>query len=207
MAEAARAGAIGELEDVDVRVSGRHMEIGDAFRERIEDRVAELVAKHYDPSRNWSATVTVEKSSKRFTAEINVRLDHADTLHAEGQAHDPHAAFDEAAERAEKRLRRHKRRLKEHRGRGGPGPEAIEMAYRVLTAPAEDDEDVADDFAPTVVAESVKSVRTMSVSSAVLALDMGDAPVLVFRNAKDDHVNVVYRRADGHVGWVDTSAG
>ena len=206
MAEAARAGVSAELEDVDVRVSGRHMEIGDAFRERIEDRLAEIVGKHYDMDRTWSATVTVEKSSKRFTAECNLRLDHANTLHAEGQAHDPQVAFDEVAEKIEKRLRRHKRRLKEHRGRGGPGPEAIEMAYRVLTAPSEDDEEVSSDFAPTVVAESVKSVMTMSVSSAVLALDMGDAPVLVFRNAKDDHLNIVFRRADGHVGWLDTSA-
>lgn len=191
--------------DLDIRIAGRHMDIGDAFRERIEDRVAEMVGKHFEQHDDWSATVTVEKSAKRYDAECIVRLDHGATFQAQGSAHDPVASFEEAAERVEKRLRRHKRRLKEHRShRKGPGPEAIEMAYAVLTAPPEDDE-VSADFVPTVVAESMREVTTMSVADAVLALDMGDAPVLVFRNSKDDAVNLVYRRADGHVGWVDAS--
>ena len=192
--------------DGDIRITGRHMDIGDSLRERIEDKLGEIVSKHYAPERTWSGQVTMEKSSKRFTAECTIRLDHNATLHAEGQSHDPIAAFEEASDRIEKRLRRHRRRLKEHRGRKGPGPEAMEMAYAVLTSPPEDDEEVSDDFVPTVVAESVKSVETMDVARAVLALDMGDSPVVVFRNAKDDRVNLVYRRADGHVGWVDTAS-
>ena len=193
--------------DVDVRVTGRHMEIGDAFRERIEDRLADIVLKHFEGHDSWSASVTVEKANGRYAAECIVRLDHGAQFQAEGKEHDPIPAFEEAAERLEKRLRRHKRRLKEHRpSRKGPGPEAIEMAYAILTAPPEEDEEVDADFAPTVVAEQAQSVMTLSVSSAVLALDMGDAPVLVFRNAKDDAVNLVYRRADGHIGWMDVSS-
>ena len=195
----------------DVRVTGRHMDVGEAFRLRINERLAEIVDKYHDPARSWSAHVIVEKSKvertdRRFTADCTIRLGNGQTLHGEGQGVDADPAFAEAAERVEKRMRRHHRRIKEHRGhRKGPGPEAIEMAYAVLTAPQEDGE-VADDFAPTIVAESVKQAQRMSVADAVLSLDMGDAPVLVFRNAKDDGVNVVYRRNDGHVGWIDMGA-
>lgn len=192
----------------DVRVTGRHMDVGDAFRIRITDRLAEIVDKHHDLSRAWSAHVIIEKlkverSEHRFTADCTIRLADGQTLHGEGRSHDPDPAFHDAAERVEKRLRRHKRRLKEHRGhRKGPGPEAVEMAYAVLTAPHEDSE-VEEDYAPAIVAESVKEARELSVADAVLSLDMGDAPVLVFRNAKDGGVNLVYRRTDGNVGWID----
>ena len=192
-------------DDVEIHISGRHMEIGDAFRGQIEERLGEIMQKHFD-GRGWSAHVAVAKNSKRFDCECTVHLDQGAVLNAEGQAHDPVPAFEEAAERVEKRLRRHRRRLKEHRRRGGPGPEAIEMAFRVLTSPAQDDEEVAEDFSPTVVAESAKSVSKMSVADAVLALDMSDQPVLVFRNSKDDRVNLVYRRADGNVGWIDAAS-
>ena len=192
----------------DVRVTGRHMDVGDAFRIRISDRLAEIVDKHHDASRAWSAHVIVEKSKverseHRYTADCTIRLANGQTIHGEGRSHDPDPAFVDAAERVEKRLRRHKRRLKEHRGhRKGPGPEAVEMAYAVLTSPGQD-ADVEEDFAPMIVAESVKEARPMSVADAVLSLDLGDAPVLLFRNVKDDGVNVVYRRTDGHVGWID----
>ena len=192
--------------ELNVRITGRHMDIGSAFRERIEDRLAEIVDKHFQENDNWTGNVTVEKSNGQFAAECIVTLGHGATFQAAGRAHDPIPCFEEAAERLEKRLRRHKRRLKEHRpSRKGPGPEAVEMAYAILTAPPEEDEEVSDDFVPTIVAESVRSPQSMTVSSAVLALDMGDAPVFVFRNAKDDAVNLVYRRGDGHIGWMDLS--
>lgn len=193
--------------DADIQVTGRHMSIGEAFRTRITERLEDVVAKHVGAHDDWSASVTVDKNASRYDAECIVRLDHGGAFQAQGQAHDPDAAFEEAAERVEKRLRRHKRRLKEHRShKKGLGPEATEMAYRVLTAPAEEGE-VEPDFAPTIVAESVRTIRSMTVAEAVLALDMGDVPVLVFRNAKSDAVNLVYRRGDGNIGWLDALNG
>ena len=197
--------------EADVRVTGRHMEVGDAMRERATARLAEMLAKHYGTGEHdgWRADVTLtradrEKDTGRFHAEILVRLDHGGRLEAVGRAHQAGPAFEEAAERIEKRLRRHHRRLKAHRGhRKGPGPEAIEMAYAVLTAPPEDGE-IEPDFSPTVVAERVEGAETHTVASAVMALDMSDAPVLVFRNAADERINLVYRRSDGNVGWLDT---
>ena len=197
--------------DPDVRISGRHMEVGDAMRVRATERLADMVAKYYGEGSDhgWRADVTLtradrEKDTGRFNAEITVRLDHGGRLEAVGRAQEAAPAFEEAADRLEKRLRRHRRRLKEHRShRKGPGPEAIEMAYAVLSAPPEDDE-VEPDFAPTVIAERLEGAETHTVASAVLALDMGDAPVLVFRNAADQRLNLVYRRSDGNIGWLDT---
>ena len=204
------AGGI-DIANADVRVTGRHMEVGDAMRVRIAERLTEMLEHYYgtDAGDGWRADVTLtradrEKDRGRFCADITIHLERGGRLEATGRAHEADPAFEEAAERVEKRLRRHRRRLKGHRApRKGFGPEAIEMAYAVLTAPPEEGE-IEDDFAPAIVAESVNRAETHTVASAVMALDMGDAPVLVFRNAKDERINLVYRRADGNVGWLDT---
>lgn len=185
-----------------LRISGKHMEIGDAFRFKIEGRIGDAVGKYFDGG--YSGAVTVEKSGSRFSADCLVHLDTGMSLQAAGQAMDPQLAFDAAAERIEKRLRRYKRRLKTH-------PVAVNNAgwtdldYRVVAAVAEEEE-VPDDYAPAVVAESSLALKTMSVASAVIELDTKDSPVFVFRNAGNEHVNVVYRRPDGNIGWIDTSS-
>ena len=184
-----------------LRISGKHMEIGDAFRNRIEDRIGEAVGKYFDGG--FSGKVTVEKAGSRFVADCLVHLDTGQMLQATGEAQDAVAAFETASERVEKRLRRYKRRLKSHHGGARDAEEDI--AYRVVAAIDEGDEEVPEDYAPAIVAESNMSLRTMTVASAVLQLDMTDNPVVVFRNAGNDHVNVVYRRSDGNIGWVDPS--
>lgn len=185
-----------------LRISGKHMEIGDAFRTKIEGRVGEAVGKYFDGG--FAGHVTVEKSGSRFTADCLVHLDTGMTLQATGKAQDPQLAFDGAAERIEKRLRRYKRRLKSHSP--ASGVDAIDLDYRIMAPVADEDEEVPEDYAPAIVAESTMSLRTMSVASAVIELDTKDSPVFVFRNAGNDHVNVVYRRADGNIGWIDTSS-
>lgn len=188
-----------------LRITGKHMDIGDSFRTRIEERIGEAVAKYFDGG--FAGNVTVEKSGSRFTADCTVRLDTGMTLQATGQAQDPQFAFDAAAERVEKRLRRYKRRLRSHYLNPAPAAaEAIDLDYRVMAPVAEEGEEVPEDFAPAIVAELSVSLRTMSVASAVIELDTKDSPVFVFRNASNDHVSVVYRRPDGNIGWIDTSS-
>lgn len=185
-----------------LRISGKHMEIGDAFRFKIEGRIGDAVGKYFDGG--YSGTVTVEKSGSRFSADCLVHLDTGMSLQATGQAMDPQLAFDAAAERIEKRLRRYKRRLKSH-------PVSVQTSgwtdldYRIVAGVAEEEE-VPEDYAPAVVAESSLALKTMSVASAVVELDTKDSPVFVFRNAGNEHVNVVYRRPDGNIGWIDTSS-
>ena len=185
-----------------LRISGKHMEIGDAFRSKIEGRVGEAVGKYFDGG--YSGSVTVEKSGSRFSADCVVHLDTGISLQAAGQAQDPQLAFDAAAERIEKRLRRYKRRLKAHPV--STATDWIDLDYRVVAPVAEEDEEVPEDYAPAIVAESTVALKTMSVASAVIELDTKDSPVFVFRNAGNEHVNVVYRRADGNIGWIDTSS-
>jgi ribosomal subunit interface protein len=183
-----------------LRVTGKHMEIGDAFRGRIEDRLTDSIGKYFDGG--FSGHVIVEKSGSRYAADCRLHLDTGTVLQAAGEAQDPQLAFDAAAERLEKRLRRFKRRLKSHQTE----PVAFDnVAYRVM-APVAEDEDEVEGEAPAVIAESSVSLRRMSVASAVFELDLQDSPVLAFRNLSDGQVNIVYRRADGNIGWIDPSA-
>lgn len=177
------------------------MEIGDAFRSRIQDRISEAVDKYFDGG--FSGHVTVEKAGPRFAADCVIFLDSGMNLQAAGQAYEPQAAFEAAAERIEKRLRRYKRKLKSYDGRANERDG--DMAYRVMAPVADEEEEVAEDYAPAVVAESTVALRTMSVASAIIELDTKDSPVFVFRNAGNDHVNIVYRRPDGNIGWIDPS--
>jgi ribosome hibernation promoting factor len=187
---------------MNLRISGKQMEIGDAFRSRIEGRIGEAIEKYFDGG--FSGHVTVEKSGSRFSADCMISLDTGMSLQATGQAQEPISAFDVAAERFEKRLRRYKRRLKEHHSNDGDS-EQVDVAYKVMAA-VSDDEEVPENYAPAIVAESTMRLKTMSVASAVIELDTKDSPVYVFRNAGNDHVNIVYRRSDGNIGWIDTSA-
>ena len=168
------------------------MEIGDAFRSRIEGRIGETIEKYFDGG--FSGHVTVEKSGPRFSAIASFFLDTGMALQATGQAQEPVSAFEAAADRIEKRLRRYKRQLKSHYdGANGGGSDRHRL--RVM-APVSDDEDddVPEDYAPAIVAESTVVLKTMSVARAIIELDTKDSPVFVFRNAGNDHVNIVYRR-------------
>jgi ribosomal subunit interface protein len=187
---------------MNLRISGKHMDIGEAFRTRIEGRIGEAVDKYFDGS--YSGSVTVEKSGSRFSADCMIHLDTGMALQAAGEAQEPTSAFDAAAERIEKRLRRYKRRLKSHKA--SPSEPDIMAAYRVMEPLADDDEEIPDDYAPAVVAESTVSLRTMTVASAVIELDSRDSPVFVFRQAGSGQVNIVYRRDDGNIGWIDPAS-
>lgn len=185
-----------------VRVSGKQMEIGESFRERIETQISDAVTKYFDGG--YSGQVIVEKAGSRFSSDCKVHLDTGVVLHAAGEANDPQLSFDAAAERIEKRLRRYKRKLKDHHS-GPQGNGHAEVAYTVMDAVPDDHDEVPEDFAPTIVAESSKQLRTMSVATAVMALDMTDEPVLLFRSPGTEDLNVVYRRQDGNIGWIDAA--
>ncbi|PYE29389.1 ribosomal subunit interface protein [Rhizobium sp. PP-WC-2G-219] len=185
-----------------VRVSGKHMEIGESFRLRIEDQITQAVTKYFDGG--YSSQVTVVKSGPRFSADCMIHLDTGATLHANGEASEPQAAFDAASERISKRIRRYKRRLKDHHN--GSGHAGLEVAYTVMDSVPDEEDELPEDYAPTIVAESSKQIRTMSVANAVMALDMTDNPVLMFRNPGNDELNIVYRRTDGNIGWIDAAS-
>jgi ribosomal subunit interface protein len=178
------------------------MEIGDSFRQRIEDQIGVAVTKYFDGG--YSSQVIVQKANARFSADCKVHLDSGVVLHAAGEAMDPQLAFDAASARIEKRLRRYKRKLKDHHA-GNHLNGFAEVAYTVMDGMPDHDEEVADDFAPAIVAESKKQLKTMSVATAVMALDMTDEPLLLFRSPGNEELNIVYRRQDGNIGWIDAA--
>jgi ribosomal subunit interface protein len=189
------------------RVSGKNIDLGEALRARVNARIAEAMGKYFDGG--YSGHVTVEKEGFGFRTECAIHLDSGITLQADGMAADAYASADQAAIRIEKRLRRYHRRLKNRpvaRADGGPSNLApdVEAASYVIAAPEEETE--SDAFAAVIIAESTTTLKRLSVSEAVMELDMTGGPVMVFRHAGHGRVNLVYRRADGHIGWIDPPA-
>jgi ribosomal subunit interface protein len=185
---------------MDLRVSGKNFSIGEAMRSHVSDRIQAAVQKYFDGS--VSGHVVVDHEGAGYRSDCTLHLASGITLQAEGRAFEPYASFEQAAERLERRLRRYKRRLKDHHaGDAHAGQREVFSSY-VLEAPeVEDPDDGA--FNPVIVAEKTTTLRRLSVSDAVLDLDMTGAPVLVFRNAGSDRVNIVYRRSDGNIGWIE----
>jgi ribosomal subunit interface protein len=186
-----------------LRVSGKNLDIGESLRTHVQQRIATMIAKYFD-GQVTTGHVTLEPEGSGFHTECTLHLSSGMTLEAKGKAHEPYASFDQAAERIEKRLRRYKGRLKSHHP---PGNGHIEqpMPDYVLASP-DPEAETTDEFNPVIVAESTGRLRELSVSAAVMDLDLTGAAFIVFRHAGNGRVNIVYRRPDGHIGWIDPPA-
>ena len=192
------------------RVSGKNIEVGEALRERISARVLEALEKYFNGG--FSGHATVGKEAFGFHTECVVHLDSGIVLRADSMAADAYLSADQAAENLEKRLRRYHRRLKDYHGNGrgnGRVPDdipVIDAPSYVIAAPEHDSDDEEIAFNPVIIAESTTVLKRLSVSEAVTELDMTGVSVIVFRHANHGRVNLVYRRADGNVGWIDPPA-
>ena len=189
-----------------ISVSGKNMDTGAAFQTHAEDALNGVVNKYFD--RAVSGHVTLEKADAGFRVKTRVALSRRIELEATGYAHNAHAALDAAIEHAEKRLRRHKRKLKNHRNIVTPleeddvlpAPMLVYGAAEQLEAAVMDGE--ADEM-PPVVAELSYDIEMLTVEQAVMRLELSEAPMLMFRNAAHLGLNVVHRREDGSIGWID----
>ena len=188
-----------------ISVSGKNMDTGTAFQTHAEDALNGIVNKYFD--RAVSGHVTLEKAESGFRVKTRVALSRRIELEATGYAVDAHAALDAAIEHAEKRLRRHKRRLKNHRGSVTPAEEdEVLPAPMLVYASAEQLEGAAMDGEadmPPVVAELAYDIEMLTVEQAVMRLELSEAPMVMFRNAAHLGLNVVHRREDGSIGWID----
>lgn len=184
-----------------LRISGKNVDIGDALRTHIETRVEEAIDKYFDGG--FTGHVTVEREGSGFRSECLIHLDTGTVLQTSATDIDAYRCFDQSAERVEKRLRRYKRRLKNHHTPNGADRSAPEDASYVVFAAPDEEEEVEVDFNPVVVAETSTKLKTMTVGMAVLDLDLTDAPLVMFRNAGNGAINTVYRRPDGNIGWID----
>src|SRR5437667_10222501 len=189
------------------RVSGKNIDVGDALRARVNQRIADATSKYFDGG--YSGHVTIGKEGFGFRTECAIHLDSGITLEAEALAADAYASADQAALRIEKRLRRYKRRLRDRQAARADGSAvndepALDAQSYVIAAP-DPDADVTE-INPVIIAETTTALKRLSVSEAVMELDLTGAPVVVFRHAGHGRVNLVYRRSDGHIGWIDPPA-
>ena len=195
-----------------LRISGKSISIGEALRTRVNERTDEVLRKYFDG--NYSGHITLSKDGFGFRTDCALHLDSGITLEADSNAVDAYASADQALLMIEKRLRRYKSRLKDRSARktyaasealaelNGTG---LNAPSYVIEAPAEGDEEVTE-YSPVIIAEATTSLKRLSVSEAVMELDLTGATCIVFQHGSSGRVNIIYRRADGNVGWVDPPA-
>lgn len=185
-----------------IQVNGKQIDVGDALRTHVESRLSDLVAKF--SARPVEALVTFSKDRHEFVADASLHLSTGMTVQSKARAVDIYDSFEGSAEKMEKQLRRYKRRLKDHHQKRDTPIEAFGApAYILESETHEGDAQEPETLQPVIVAEMETSVQSFSVGEAVMQMELAGAPVLVFRNDKHGGVNVVYRRDDGNIGWVD----
>ena len=194
-----------------LRISGKSISVGEALRDRVSDRTDEVLRKYFDG--NYSGHITLSKDGFGFRTDCSLHLDSGVTLEAESNATDAYASADAALLMIEKRLRRYKSRLKDRSARKAHVAAAalseldgvtLDAPSYVIEAPAEDDE--ISVYSPVIIAEATTSLKRLSVSEAVMELDFTGAACLVFQHGSSGRMNILYRRSDGHIGWVDPPA-
>lgn len=198
---------------MNLSVKGQHVDVGDALRAHIEEKLESLKNKYFN--RVTDATVLFSKPAEYlFRANLTFHVGHDVKVQATSENQDPYNAFDEAAERVGKQLRRYKTRLRDHHERMEKTPDNAFLTARDYILQTEG-VDLADDDAEInkmpasdghdhlVIAEMAMNIPTISVPDAVMRLDLADSNFLLFKNPKSGSLNVVYRRSDGNIGWVD----
>jgi len=180
-------------------IKGKQIDVGDALRAHVETQLKEITGKYF--SESLEAQVTFSREAHLFRADITVHAGRNMLLQANASAPEPYPAFDLAATRIANRLRRYKNKIKHHHQDNARQEQALLANAFVLNGDDHDREELANDN-PVVVAEMTTPIETLSVSEAVMRLDLGDLPALMFRTSQGTF-NMIYRRADGHIGWVD----
>ena len=184
-----------------IQITGKNLDIGTALREHIEDRVTANVEK-YD-NRAISVNVTVEKQKSTFLCECVLHLATGLTLHSKGDGGDAYSSFDLCLEHLETRLRRYKRRLgNHHRNRQKP-VQIADAASFIIAADDKAEKEESEELNPVIIAESNTGIAHLSVGEAVMKLEISNSQFVLFKNDQHDQVNIVYRRDDGNIGWID----
>jgi ribosomal subunit interface protein len=191
-----------------ITVSGKQVDLSDALRARVSRQLETIAGKYFDHA--LEVHVTFGRARSFFTCDINMHAARGLLLRGEGEAADANTAFDDASEHIAKRLRRYRRRVNDH-ARDAAGRERPEAARQYILRQEEPDGEPARDGAgiayATVVAESPAEIARLSVSDAVMRMDLAAQTVLMFRNSTTGELNVIYRRSDGHIGWIDPGTG
>ncbi len=182
------------------QISGKQIDIGEALQTHVKTELGGTLDKY--SGRPTDANVIFSKSGPEFVCEAVVHLSTGLTCQAKSHAHDIYASFDSCCEKMDKQLRRYKRRLKDHHSERTSPVELLDGSAYILAANGDSDEEVTTD-APMIIAEMETKIPELSVGDAVMQMELAHSTVQVFRNEKHGGLNVVYRRDDGNIGWVD----
>jgi ribosomal subunit interface protein len=198
-----REGVIGSMQ---LTVTGKQIDVGDALRRHIEASLTSILGKYFGTA--IEAHVVLAPEAHLTRVEISVHIGRGIEVNAHAAAPEIYPAFDVAADRVAKRLRRYKRRLRDYHAKARERAVASERAMDYILAPiAEESDDQelegAAGSAPAVIAEMSMELPHLTVGEAVMRMDLADATVLLFRNRSHGELNLVYRRADGNIGWID----
>lgn len=185
-----------------ITVSGKHIDVGDALRVHVEDNLVAAVGKYFD--RPVDAHVIFSRNGHGFKCDSSVHLATGLTAQAQGVSDEIYAAFEAATDRIEKQLRRYKRRLKDHHQTRQDPVEQIEaQAYVLQSHDEETAASGADGMQPVIIAEMRHGIKTLTVGEAVMQMELAHAPFLIFKNDANGRINIVFQRDDGNVGWID----
>ncbi len=199
-------------------VTGKQVDVGEALRNHVEESLEALLGKYFRTA--IEAHAVFSREAHLIAVELSLHVGRGMVVNSRGSATDYYLAFDSAAERLAKQLRRYKRRLRDYHGKARPAGERPEMARSFVLAPLEEENEVADiatetdvgaaaeavadgGIAPVVIAEMSTELPQLTVGEAVMRMDLADTSVLLFRNRSHGELNVVYRRGDGNIGWID----
>jgi ribosomal subunit interface protein len=190
-----------------VAITGKRMAVSDSFRDRVESRLASAVTKYFADA--IDANVTIFKEGGHICSDCSVHVGHGIYIKSRGQGGDAYAAFEDAAEHVEKQLRRYKRRLRNHHNkrRNSAAPARAALSYVLSDDADEQDLAEADELHPVVIAENTTEIPTCTTGEAVMRMDLADQPVMMFHNSAHGRINLVYRRSDGNIGWIDPKEG
>lgn len=186
---------------MEYKITGRQLDIGDALQVHVRDTLEPVLEKY--SARPTGVTVIFSKDAHEFVAECVVQLSSGLNTAAKGRAGEIYVAFEEAAEKIGKQLRRYKRRLKNHHQDRATPVEFLDAKSYILAAEGDSEESERDGIDPIIIAESGTTYPSFSVGEAVMQMDLASSNVLVFRNEKTKGINVVYRRDDGNIGWIE----
>jgi ribosomal subunit interface protein len=187
-----------------LRISGKNLAIGDALRTHVQARIDGVTAKYHAGAPSGHVTIGPEGSGYR--ADCTLFLAAGITLQVDAIAHEPYVSFDKAADRIERRLRRHKKRQTSHHGNGAVAA-LLNNEADLDPLPVELPDDLDEETFPAVISEPAHGFKEMTVAAAVRQLDSTACAVVIFRYAENRRINIVYRRPDGNIGWIDPLAG
>lgn len=183
-------------------VKGKQLDVGDALRTHVADILERILDKYFGTA--IEVNVTIAREGHRFRTLVTAHVGRGILIQAQGEAEQPYPSFDTAAEHLAKRLRRYKRRLRDHHKETGPEHEALPAQQYILAGGGAEEEGIEESNGmPVVVAEMTTEIPSLTVSEAVMRLDLGDLTALMFRNSSHSGLNLVYRRPDGNIGWID----